>query len=443
MSSAGGEGEEKKGKCPVNHAEFMKNGSPSPFHHPSNASSTSASKPNNQTTAVNPANGDNSTTSNANPANTNVSNSNGDNAANNANLTSAKSGGIDGCPVHHAGNKTAQLPQRKVYNVYGQLIDPTNQMPANANQEPAPGQRIPLSKERIKSNIPKGGTDNDSWLYPSPQMFYNALRRKGKDDGFKEEDADLVVAIHNNMNEKTWRKVMEWESQYCEVCPAPTLLKFMGRPDELSPKARLKTWFGWISPFDRHDWYIDRCGKEVRYIIDYYYDEASAKQDEVPSLQSTNSIKSIHVDVRPALDSFGSFSERITRFYPRLREAMEEDRSKRFNQKRQDAARLARHQEVEHLKNQLDEMQAKCSKRIEEVQKCQGEADCEKAAIGLNYCMAQCVCQNEARDFIAAMQAPGNEDEVHEKVTQAMWKMTECLRLFGIKAGRDLRASRS
>lgn len=23
-------------------------------------------------------------------------------------------------------------------------------------------------------------------------------------------------------------------------------------------------------PFDRHDWYVDRCGKEVRYIIDYY-----------------------------------------------------------------------------------------------------------------------------------------------------------------------------
>ena len=23
-------------------------------------------------------------------------------------------------------------------------------------------------------------------------------------------------------------------------------------------------------PFDRHDWTVDRCGKEVRYIIDYY-----------------------------------------------------------------------------------------------------------------------------------------------------------------------------
>ena len=23
-------------------------------------------------------------------------------------------------------------------------------------------------------------------------------------------------------------------------------------------------------PFDRHDWVVDRCGTEVRYIIDFY-----------------------------------------------------------------------------------------------------------------------------------------------------------------------------
>ena len=23
-------------------------------------------------------------------------------------------------------------------------------------------------------------------------------------------------------------------------------------------------------PFDRHDWTVDRCGKEVKYVIDYY-----------------------------------------------------------------------------------------------------------------------------------------------------------------------------
>ncbi len=97
-----------------------------------------------------------------------------------------------------------------MYNVYAQPIDPTNQMPANPNQQPAPGQAVPLSTDRVPSNIPKGGTE-ETWTYPSPQMFWNALVRKGKAEGAKEEDMDVVVAIHNNMNENTWRTVLEWE----------------------------------------------------------------------------------------------------------------------------------------------------------------------------------------------------------------------------------------
>ena len=27
---------------------------------------------------------------------------------------------------------------------------------------------------------------------------------------------------------------------------------------------------GYQLPFDRHDWIVDRNGKEVRYVIDYY-----------------------------------------------------------------------------------------------------------------------------------------------------------------------------
>ena len=51
-------------------------------------------------------------------------------------------------------------------------LDPANMMPTDANQQPCPGQRRPLSLEREKSTIPKGGTDTE-WLYPSPQMFFN------------------------------------------------------------------------------------------------------------------------------------------------------------------------------------------------------------------------------------------------------------------------------
>lgn len=94
------------------------------------------------------------------------------------------------CPVPEGYRNPA------IYNVYGQrindpaspacpsplaalqgsdLLDPKNNMPLEANQQPCPGQRKPLSTERMQSNIPKGGTDT-TWLYPSPQMFFNGAR---------------------------------------------------------------------------------------------------------------------------------------------------------------------------------------------------------------------------------------------------------------------------
>ncbi len=53
------------------------------------------------------------------------------------------------CPVKYKN--------KDQYNVYSQKIDLTNQMPAVANNSPAPGQAIPLETNRVKSNIPKAG----------------------------------------------------------------------------------------------------------------------------------------------------------------------------------------------------------------------------------------------------------------------------------------------
>lgn len=120
-------------------------------------------------------------------------------------------------------------------------------------------------------------------MYPSEQMFYNSLKRKGKGSDVKPEDVQLMVAIHNNMNEKTWRELLMWERFHCKKCDDPRLLRFLGRPDDLSPKARMKTWMGHDAPFDRHDWVVDRCGKEVRYIIDYYHDSKLPVDKELPA----------------------------------------------------------------------------------------------------------------------------------------------------------------
>jgi hypothetical protein len=56
-------------------------------------------------------------------------------------------------------------------------------------------------------------------------------------------------------------------------------------------------------PFDRHDWIVRRgtTGEEVRYVIDYY---------SLPDDHHGNPVFSL--DVRPALDSFGSIKERVS-----------------------------------------------------------------------------------------------------------------------------------
>lgn len=142
-----------------------------------------------------------------------------------------------GCPMHEENQTGASANQDPasqsgpVYNVYSQEINPDNKMPQNPNQQPAPGQQEALSTERQKSTIPKGG-ESDTWTYPSEQMFYNALVRKGKAEGVQEQDMKAVITIHNNMNERTWEKVKEWENLHqryaslvAYVIPCSTLSK--------------------------------------------------------------------------------------------------------------------------------------------------------------------------------------------------------------------------
>ena len=42
-------------------------------------------------------------------------------------------------------------------------------------------------------------------MYPSEQMFYNAMKRKGWSPS--EHDMQSVVAIHNGVNERAWSEV--------------------------------------------------------------------------------------------------------------------------------------------------------------------------------------------------------------------------------------------
>ena len=94
------------------------------------------------------------------------------------------------------------------------------QMPPMCN-EPVPNQPIPLSIERQRSSIPKAGdeTDGERWVYPSEQMFYNAMIRKGwkwESEDVSSEDMENIITIHNTNNEWAWQEVLKWEAMHAE-----------------------------------------------------------------------------------------------------------------------------------------------------------------------------------------------------------------------------------
>lgn len=114
------------------------------------------------------------------------------------------------------------------------------------------------------------------------------------------EDMKWVVNIHNIVNERAWQHILQWEQLHTGECTCPKLKRFQGRPKDYSPRARILNMLGYTLPFDRHDWYVDRCGQEVRYVIDFY--SADSSPSSAPA--------AMYLDVRPALDSVGAYVDR-------------------------------------------------------------------------------------------------------------------------------------
>ena len=354
-----------------------------------------------------------------------------------------------GCPIK---GKNGSKDTKKVYNVYAQEIDPTNHMPSSANQQPAPGQKQSLSTDRVNSNIPKGGTDSETWTYPSPQMFWNALVRKGKVEGAEETDMEAVVAIHNNMNENTWKAVLAWESLHDKQNQV-RLSRFMGRPYDLSPKAMLRSWLGQGMPFDRHDWYVDRGDGEGerRYVIDYYHDDVKAKENQLPTLNDSSAVKSIAVDVRPAIDSFDAILDRIIympweiyvqkaknltyvppplfRFGFKLsddKEALQRPEAKNSTAKMND----------KNLNDLEKEMKQKCKNTMLKVRDCKSDIECTTAAIAHYACIGEIICPQETKTFQKFYLDDSNSnssDENDKNFELALESMSSCVENFSAK----------
>ena len=191
--------------------------------------------------------------------------------------------------------------------------------------------------------------DETHWVYPSEQQFFLAMMRKHAAKMYtpdmpapKPEDMKTIVPIHNAVNERAWGEVMKWErGQGGEACGGVRLVSFKGRPRDRTPKAWLNVALGsvpppllyliflhcafadgrhdrYTAPFDRHDWVINRCGQEVRYVIDFYSGRApqagaAGTGSGLPPKDAGN--LSFYLDVRPAVDSWEGVRLRASKLF--------------------------------------------------------------------------------------------------------------------------------
>lgn len=177
------------------------------------------------------------------------------------------------CPVPHDQRHPAasEEPSQGLLS----KLNPLNYMFREISNKPAQNQSIVLPVERDPSSIPKG-TGDGNWEYPSPQQMYNALLRKGHTDT-DITAVESMVSVHNFLNEGAWAEIVEWERRFggglsraWEISKrgeenahetqrlldwrngtppiTPALVRFQGRPQDMTPKAAMLQVMGWLYP---------------------------------------------------------------------------------------------------------------------------------------------------------------------------------------------------
>lgn len=286
-------------------------------------------------------------------------------------------------------------------------------------------------------------------------MFYNALARKGKLGDTQEEDIESVVAVHNNMNEKTWSRVLAWEKVLNPECEtSPKLLKFMGRPTDLSPKATLKHYLlGHPLPYDRHDWTILRTdGTTVRYVIDYYHDESRAQEtpeSAFPKLKDHSATPSLLVDVRPAVDTpilawnrlvtmpYAQQIEKSTTYEylpmsptPDMKSQVQESlevwsriqSSAREKKERNELMNSISDNEARALSESFSQILKDCQAATSKMEASESKEEHQQASLDLTICMAKLVCPDQHKALIRAVTS-----DSEDAVEAALDKVTSCV----------------
>ncbi|KAI0818718.1 cytochrome c/c1 heme lyase-domain-containing protein [Irpex lacteus] len=198
------------------------------------------------------------------------------------------------CPVDHSASSAEKCPvdhdTRSSWTSWFSSKDAST--PAHSSSSTIttpPNSRLPTDREI--SSIPR--TDGSNWVNTIPHA----------------PDMQVIVPIHNAVNERAWAELMKWETgQGGEKCGGVKLVSFKGRPQDRTPKARWKMLLGYSAPFDRHDWVVDRCGTRLRYVIDFYTGHSQGP--------SANNL-SFYLDVRPAIDNWEGLRLRTTHFLNR------------------------------------------------------------------------------------------------------------------------------
>lgn len=207
----------------------------------------------------------------------------------NANRTSPSS-----CPVK-SPNQTLPPSLKHENNPSNSTLsklNPLNYIPSNlSNTREHSAQTTSLPLTRDTSSIPRADTSNAKWEYPSPQQMYNAMLRKGYTDT-PIDAVESMVAVHNFLNEGAWEEIVTWEEIFrdglregwrkCSLGEegirvekvrremqrlrreemglaqegegeeddpyAPQLVRFQGRPKDMTPKAGILQALGWVWP---------------------------------------------------------------------------------------------------------------------------------------------------------------------------------------------------
>lgn len=177
------------------------------------------------------------------------------------------------CPVKHTNGPDSQSQSQSTFS----KLNPLNYMFRDLPQDRAPSQTIALPTSRDPSTIPRGDGSGQNWEYPSPQQMYHALLRKGYDDT-DITAVESMVGVHNFLNEGAWAEILDWERRFAggllqgwRLCRRgdenlesqakrlgcerevfeelqPSLVRFQGRPQDMTPKAAMLQVMGWMYP---------------------------------------------------------------------------------------------------------------------------------------------------------------------------------------------------